>query len=99
MVIHCLFILKKAFKGKGFGSALIEACENDARRQNMHGVVVVASKSTWMAKKEIFLKKGYELTDEAPPATFSGNWREKLSQLARESPNPYGIFSIIWNGA
>jgi GNAT superfamily N-acetyltransferase len=157
MVIHCIFILKKAFKGKGFGSALIEACENDAHRQKMHGVVVVASKSTWMAKKEIFLKKGYELAEEAPPhyqllvkrfddkaplPSFSGNWKEKLDryadgltiihsdqcpyvvkavyeippvareefgieptvielpncQLAQESPNPYGIFSIIWNG-
>jgi GNAT superfamily N-acetyltransferase len=157
MIIHCLFILKKAYKGKGYGSLMIEACEKDALEQNMHGVVVVVSKSTWMAKKEIFLKNGYEFTEEAPPhyellvkrfdddaplPTFSGNWKEKLGrhakgltiihsdqcpyvvkamgeipavaseefgieptivelpncQLAQDSPNPYGIFSIIWNG-
>jgi GNAT superfamily N-acetyltransferase len=157
MVIHCLFILKKAYKGKGYGSLMIEACEKDALEQKMYGVAAVASKSTWMAKKDIFLKNGYELTEEAPPhyqllvkrftdraplPAFSGNWKEKLArhaegltimhsdqcpyvikamneippvageefgiepiivelpncQLAQGSPNPYGIFSIIWNG-
>ncbi len=157
MVIHCLFILKKAYKGKGYGSLMLEACEKDAMEQKMRGVAVVASKSTWMAKKEIFLRNGYELAEEAPPhyqllvkrfsddaplPAFSGNWKEKLSrygsgltiihsdqcpyvtkamneippvareefgidptiielpycQLAQDSPNPYGIFSIIWNG-
>jgi GNAT superfamily N-acetyltransferase len=157
MVIHCLFILKKAYKGKGYGSRLIELCEKDALSHKMHGVAVVASQSTWMAKKGVFIKNGYELTEEAPPhyqllvkrfndgaalPTFSGDWAEKLAryaegltiihsdqcpyvikameeippvardefgiepnvvalpscQLAQESPNPYGIFSIIWNG-
>jgi GNAT superfamily N-acetyltransferase len=157
MVIHCLFIMQKAYKGKGCGSMLIEACERDTRKQKLHGVAVVTSKSTWMAKQEIFLKKGYELVEEAPPhhqlfakrfskdaplPAFSGNWKKKLAryakgltiihsaqcpfvikamneipQVAREefgveptlvdlpdcrsaqdSPNPYGIFSIIWNG-
>jgi hypothetical protein len=157
MVIHCLFILKKAYKGKGNGSMMIEACENDARKAKMNGVAVVASKSTWMAKKEIFLKVGYELVDEAPPhyellfkrfrktaplPSFSGNWKKKLARYkkgltiihsdqcpyimkaideippaaqeefgikprtvelktarsAQASPNPYGVFSIIWNG-
>jgi len=157
MVIHCLFILKKAFKGKGYGSMLIEACEREAKDRKMHGVAVIASKSTWMAKKEIFLKRGYELVEEAPPhyqllvkcfagstplPAFSGDWKKKLArykkgltiilsdqcpfvikameeipavardefgiepkivelatfQSAQDAPNPYGTFSIIWNG-
>ncbi|MFC1683403.1 GNAT family N-acetyltransferase [Candidatus Zixiibacteriota bacterium] len=157
MVIHCLFILKKAYKGKGYGSLMIKACETDAREQRMYGVAAVASKSTWMAKKEIFLKNGYRLIEEAPPhyqllvkrfdddaplPAFSGNWTEKLARyskgltilhsdqcpyvtkaideippvvreqygieptivelpdcrMAQDSPNPYGVFSIIWNG-
>lgn len=157
MVIHCLFILKKAYKGKGYGSRMIEACEADARRLKMHGVAVVTSKGTWMAKKEIFLKHGYTVTEEAPPhyqllvkrfsdaaplPTFSGAWKEKLARYgegltiihcdqcpyvakaiseippvardefgiepaivelpdclsAQDGPNPYGIFSIIYNG-
>lgn len=156
MVIHCLFILKKAYKGKGYGSMMVEACEKDARRQKMNGVAVVASRSTWMAKKGVFLKRGYELIEEAPPhyellakrfkksaplPAFAGGWKEKLAgyakgltilhsaqcpyvakamneipPVARElgikpniielpdclsaqaSPNPYGVFSIIWKG-
>jgi GNAT superfamily N-acetyltransferase len=158
MLIHCLFILKRAYKGKGYGTLMIKACEQDALKHRMHGVAVVASKSTWMAKKEIFLKNGYEIVEEAPPhfqllvkrfrddaplPTFAGNWKKKLAryakgltiihsdqcpyvtkamaeippvareefgieptlmelpncQLAQDSPNPYGIFSVIWNGA
>jgi hypothetical protein len=157
MVIHCLFILKKNFKGKGHGSLMIEACEKDALARKMYGVAVVASKSTWMAKKEVFLKNGYEVIEEAPPhyqllvkrfrpgaplPTFSGNWKEKLARYskgltlihsdqcpcvfkaaaeipplagkefgidptiikltdcreAQDTPNPYGIFSIVWKG-
>lgn len=157
LVIHCLFILKKAFKGKGYGSKLVEACEKDARREKMQGVAVVASKSTWMAKQELFRRRGYELVEEAPPhyqllvrrfragaplPAFCGDWQEKLARYeegltiihsaqcpyvaktmdeipriardefgveptlmelstcrrAQDSPNPYGIFSVIWNG-
>ena len=157
MFIHCLFILKKAYKGRGYGSQLVEACEKDALDRKKHGVAVVTSKSTWMAKKELFLKRGYQITEDAPPhyqllvkrfsddaplPTFSGNWKGKLArhaegltiihsdqcpyviktmneipavareefgieptivdlpncQLAQESPNPYGVFSIVWNG-
>jgi GNAT superfamily N-acetyltransferase len=157
MVIHCLFIMKKAYKGKGYGRQLIEACEEDARAKKMHGVAVVASKGTWMAKKAIFLRNGYELIEEAPPhfqllakrftsdaplPGFTGNRAEKLARhtrgltiiychqcpyvskaldeippvareefgvkprvvalpdcrSAQDSPNPYGVFSIIWNG-
>jgi len=157
IVIHCLFILKKDLKSKGYGSLLIRECESDAHRQKMYGVTVVASRSTWMAKKEVFLKNGYELVEEAPPhyqllvkkftedapyPAFSGNWEKKLAQYgdgltivysdqcpyvakaineipqvardefgveprliqltdckaAQNSPNPYGVFSVIWNG-
>jgi GNAT superfamily N-acetyltransferase len=96
MVIHCIFILKRAYKGKGYGSMMLEACEKDARARKMHGAVAVASKSTWMAKKEIFLKNGYEIVEEAPPhyqllvkrfdddalPAFSGDWKRKLAPYA-----------------
>ncbi len=157
MVIHCIFILKKDFKGKGYGSQLIKACEEDAARRKMNGVATVTSRSTWMAKKEVFLRNGYECVEEAPPhyellvkrfkrgaplPRFSQSAQQNLSrygkgltiihtdqcpyviktmdeiptvareefridpcivklgncQLAQNSPNPYGTFSIIWNG-
>lgn len=157
MVIHCMFILKKAYKNQGLGSLMIQACEQDAKDRGMSGVAVVVSKSTWMAKKEIFLKNGYELVEDAPPhyqlmvkrfdadsplPAFSGDWKKKIARYsdgltiihsdqcpyvakamneippvamnefgiepnlielpdcsaAQDSPNPYGVFSIIWNG-
>lgn len=156
MLIHCLFMMKKDYKGKGYGSLLIEACEEDARERGMHGVAVVASKSTWMAGQEIFLKNGYELVEQAPPhhqllvkrfgdaplpafrkvskkllsryskgltilhsdqCPYAIRAAEEIPPVARaefgieptlikfkncrsaqDSPNPYGIFSIIWNG-
>ena len=62
----------------------------------MHGVAVVTSKSTWMVGKELFLKNGFELVDEAPPyfellvkkyanpssPKFKGDWEKRLSQYS-----------------
>jgi GNAT superfamily N-acetyltransferase len=157
MVIHCIFILKKNFKGKGYGSQLIKACEEDAASRKMNGVTAVATRSTWMAKKEVYLRNGYECVEQAPPhyellvkrfkhsaplPRFSHSAQQNLSrygkgltiihsnqcpyviktmdeiptvarkefgiepsivklenrQPVQNSPNPYGVFSIIWNG-
>jgi predicted N-acetyltransferase YhbS len=157
MVIQCIFIMKKNFKGKGFGSQLIMACEEDAAGLRMKGVVAVTSKSTWMAKSGIFLRNGYECVEKAPPhyelvvkrfkknaqpphfsqsvhqhssiygkgltiihsdqcpyvartmAEIPTTAREEFGiepsiiklescQMAQDSPNPYGVFSIVWNG-
>jgi hypothetical protein len=68
MFIHCIFVgFKKEFKGKGYASALIEECIKDAKVKNMQGVAVVTRKGPFMAKKDIFLKKGFVLVDEAKP--------------------------------
>jgi hypothetical protein len=62
----CLFIaflldLKKEFKGKGYASSLIDECIKEAANANMHGVAVVTRKGPFMAKKDIFVKKGFVL--------------------------------------
>ena len=94
MVIHCIFIMHRKYKGKGYGTLLLEQCLQDAKKENMHGVAVVTSKSTFMAGKELFLKNGFELVDEAPPyfellvkkfnnapsPEFKKDWEERLSQ-------------------
>jgi hypothetical protein len=68
MFIHCLFVgFKNEFKGKGFASSLIDECIKDAKGANMNGVAVVTRKGPFMAKKEIFLKKGFILVDETKP--------------------------------
>jgi len=68
MFIHCIFVgFKNKFKGQGHASSLIDECINDARNANMHGVAVVTRKGPFMAKKDIFLKKGFVLVDEVKP--------------------------------
>ncbi|MFC4598904.1 GNAT family N-acetyltransferase [Cohnella hongkongensis] len=81
MVIHCLWIVGRG-KGKGYGSKLLEACIEDAREQDKSGVAMVSSRGTWLANKELFLKYGFQVVDEAPPAF------ELLVKKFREGPSP-----------
>lgn len=67
LVIHCLAIMFRKHRGKGYGLSLVEECLRDARRQKMRGAAVVVRKGTWMAGKEVFLKKGFEPVDKAAP--------------------------------
>lgn len=68
LFIHCLFVgFKKEFKGRGFASALINECLQDARRQGLYGVAAVARKGSFMAGKEIFLKNRFVTVDKTKP--------------------------------
>ena len=96
LFIHCIFTgFKNIYKGKGYGSLLVDECLEDARRGNLHGVAVVTRKGPFMAGKELFMKHGFEVLDKAPPdfellekkfnnsasaPRFKGKWEERLSQ-------------------
>jgi hypothetical protein len=68
MFIHCLFVgFKSAYKGKGFASAMIEEVIHETRQKQMDGVAVVTRNGSFMAKKDIFLKKNFEIVDFAKP--------------------------------
>ena len=68
MFIHCIFVgFKNEFKGKGYASSLIDECIAEARNADMYGVAVVTRKGPFMAKKDIFIKKGFSLIDKAEP--------------------------------
>lgn len=68
MFIHCIFVgFKKEFKGKGYASLLIDKCIEDAKSGKMHGVAVVTRDGSFMAKKDIFLKKGFVQCDTSAP--------------------------------
>jgi len=68
MFIHCIFVgFKTEFKGKGYASSLIDACIEEAKNLNMNGVAVVTRKGSFMANKDIFLKKGFISTDSVKP--------------------------------
>jgi hypothetical protein len=68
MFIHCIFVgFKGPFKGKGLGSALIDQCIAEAKDVGLRGVAVVTRKGPFMAKKDVFLKKGFTVVDTAEP--------------------------------
>ncbi|MCU0631669.1 MAG: N-acetyltransferase [Methanolinea sp.] len=68
MFIHCLFVgFRNEFKGKGYASSLIDACIQDAKSARMKGVAVVTRKGPFMAKRDIFIKKGFVPVDTAKP--------------------------------
>ena len=68
MFIHCIFVgFKNEYKGKGYASLLIDECIKDSRVQGMKGVAVVTRKGPFMAKKDIFEKKGFVMVDRAKP--------------------------------
>ncbi|UCB53602.1 MAG: GNAT family N-acetyltransferase [Candidatus Zixiibacteriota bacterium] len=90
MLIHCLFIMPKKLKGKGYGSLMVDECVKDARKQKMHGVAVVARKGTWMASRELFLKNGFELVDTAPP-----DFELLVKKFKKSAPSPK--FKDDWN--
>jgi N-acetylglutamate synthase-like GNAT family acetyltransferase len=98
MFIHCIFVIHKKHKEKGYGTLMVEECLTDARKQKMHGVAVVTRKGTWMVGKELFLKLGFEVVDTAPPdfellvkrfkktspsPKFKGDWEKRLDKYNR----------------
>jgi ribosomal protein S18 acetylase RimI-like enzyme len=94
LVIHCLWVVGKG-KGKGYGAHLLKICLDDARAQGKHGVVMVASDGVWMAKKDLFLKNGFEEVEQAPPSfrllvyrfddaplpTFPSDWEARQARF------------------
>ena len=99
MFIHCIFVgFKRAYKGKGYGSLLLNECIKDAKKENMQGAAVVTRKGSFMVGKELLIKHGFEVVDNAPPdfellvkkfnenpptPTFKGNWEEKQSRYGK----------------
>jgi hypothetical protein len=94
MFIHCIFVgFKNEFKGKGYGTSLLDECIEDAKSKNMQGVAVVTRKGPFMAKRDIFINNGFESVDEAKPdfellaLKFSGNAKNPC--FRKMSPEKY----------
>ncbi|MCW4000018.1 MAG: YoaP domain-containing protein [Candidatus Bathyarchaeota archaeon] len=68
MFIHCIFVgFKGEFKGKGHASRMLDLVIAEAKDAGMKGVAVVTRKGSFMAKKDIFIKKGFHVVDLAKP--------------------------------
>lgn len=84
LFIHCLYVgLKKEYKGKGLGKALIEACIDAAKNSGMKGVAVVTRKGSFMASDSIFKKMGFEVVDEVKP-----DFHLMVKKFDAETENP-----------
>jgi hypothetical protein len=63
MFIHCIWTNGKENQRRGLGASLIKAVEAEAKA--MLGVCVLTSDKSFMARREIFLKLGYEVAAES----------------------------------
>ncbi len=94
MFIHCVWTFSKPHQRKGWGSAMVEACIDDARNAGMSGVAAIAREGPWLADRRLFLANGFEPVDSAPPdyellvrkldaraanPAFKGGWEQKLA--------------------
>ncbi len=91
MFVHCVYIMLKDFKEKGYGSMLLEACLEDARQQGKKGVAVVSRKGTWMAKRELFIKHGFQTADKAPP-----DFELLVKTFSDDAGSPSPSFCVDW---
>jgi hypothetical protein len=84
MFIHCIFVgFKSKFKGLGYASALLDECIHEAKVAGMKGVAVVTRNGSFMAKKDIFLKKGFIEVDKAKP-----DFELLVLKFAEQNENP-----------
>jgi hypothetical protein len=67
LVIHCFWVNSGKLPFKGMASSLLKDCQRDAESDHKVGVAVVTGDGPWMAGKNVYLKKGFKLMDEAPP--------------------------------
>jgi N-acetylglutamate synthase-like GNAT family acetyltransferase len=84
MFIQCIFVgFRNEFKGKGYASLMIDECIKEAKNEGMNGVSVVTRKGSFMAKKDIFIKKGFVEVDKAKP-----DFELLVLKFNEDAPNP-----------
>lgn len=84
MFIHCIFVgFKSNYKGKGYGSLILNECLKDAKKQRKIGVAVVTRDGSFMAGKELFIKNGFEVVDSALP-----DFQLLVKKFNKKAPNP-----------
>ncbi|KPL04440.1 MAG: hypothetical protein AMJ90_01050 [candidate division Zixibacteria bacterium SM23_73_2] len=64
MVIHCIWIYQKKYKGKGYGLLLLKECLEDAKKQKKKGVAVITSEGPWISGRKLFTRHGFEKVDQ-----------------------------------
>lgn len=104
MFIHCVFIgFKNEFKGKGYASLLLLECIKEAKTNKMDGVAVVTRKGSFMAKRDIFIKNGFESVDKTQPdfelLALKFNGKAVNPSFRKLSPQDYSDGLTIFRSA
>jgi len=104
MFIHCIFVgFKNEFKGKGYASLLLLDCIKEAKTNKMHGVAVVTRKGSFMAKRDIFIKNGFESVDKTSPdfelLALRFDEKSKNPSFKKLSPQDYSDGLTIFRSA
>lgn len=93
LFIHCVWIHQKAYQRQGNATRMLEACIEDARREGVYGVAVVARAGPWMAGSALFLKNGFEVADKAPP-----DYELLVNKFDPAAPDPKFVAAIEHRG-
>lgn len=104
MFIHCIYVgFKNEFKGKGYATLLLLDCIKEAKSNKMEGVAVVTRKGSFMAKRDIFIKNGFESVDRTNPdfelLALKFNEQAKNPSFKKFSPQNYPDGIIIFRSA
>jgi len=98
MFVHCVWIYSRKHQRKGWGSVMIEACLDDAKKAGMSGAAVMVRDGPWLADRRLFLANAFEPVDTAPPdyqllarkfdsaaasPAFKKGWDQKVEQCGR----------------
>jgi hypothetical protein len=98
MFIHCIWIYSRQHQRKGWGSVMIGACMEDAKKSGMNGAAVMVRDGPWLADRRLFLANGFQPVDTAPPdyqllarkfhsatanPAFKKGWDRKVAQYGR----------------
>ena len=85
LFIHCIAVFLAKGRNQNAGSALIQACEEDARAQNKYGVCTMTSRGVWMANESVFAKNGFQKVDEL------GRFELMVKKFDPSAPDPQWI--------
>lgn len=64
LFVQCIALMVKEARQNGIGSALLNYCEMDARKNNKSGVCAMSSNGVWMANRTLFEKNRYREVDK-----------------------------------
>jgi L-amino acid N-acyltransferase YncA len=69
LFIHCIWISPDKNRKKGYGSQLVQEVIKDAEKEGKNGVAVIVSDGPFIAKKDLFLKNGFQLVAQTTMKT------------------------------